>query len=86
MLAPLFVGFEILFKKIWEEEKLKHEKHDKKLNDNNSPKSFPNGHTSETIVVESDYSRKNITSHILKPFQLKNKFFINKMFVEYLNK
>ena len=55
MRGPLLVTVEITLQKIGEKEEPEYGKHNKELQQNNSPKLSAPGHLSEAIIIKSEY-------------------------------
>ena len=55
MIAPLRIIFKIALKQVREKEESQHGKHDKELNQNDSPQLLSPGHLPESIKIEPEY-------------------------------
>jgi hypothetical protein len=59
MVPSFLIIVEFHFKDIREKENFQNEEQDKKLDQNNYPQLFANGHTPETVVIKIKYFMRN---------------------------
>lgn len=62
MITPILVVIEVCIQEIGEEKQLQYGEHDKQLDENDDPQSFPyRAEVSETVVIEMKYSCKDVS-------------------------
>jgi len=63
MIAAFFISVEIGFQEIWEKEDSQNGKHDEKLDQDDQPEAFANGHVPEAVVIEVKYPLEDVPLH-----------------------
>jgi len=74
MIAAFFISVEIGFQEIREKENSQYGKHDEKLDQDDQPEAFADGHISEPVVIEVKYPLEDVPlrSHIYFSLQYRN--------------
>ena len=71
VVGTLFITVEIPFQKIREKEEPEDGKHDKKLDQNDSPKFPAPGHLFEAFIIESENFLKHWVQYVQQIYKLK---------------